>query len=124
MTYQVASGFDQSGSLTDLASQPRLTGIESGPRRIAGSGLSFERGKQSGTLRYGFLTDAEYTALLVALGLTSAVSAKITLRHPQNDGRAFTNSNVIIHRPASPEFYNGRAIQGLEFAFTIDGAAS
>lgn len=109
MAYQVATGYNNVAGYADIVVQPRVAGLKAGRRTISGGGLLYEDGYQNTSLEYGFLTKAQYTALLAQFGLTSATSAKISITLPLNDGRAFDDFNAIIDRPDLPD--NGEFVR-------------
>lgn len=104
MVYQVASGWNNTGSLEDISIQPRLGGIRDGVRNIAGDGLTKVDGFSNGILVFDRATSSsEYNSLLTELNVASSVSAKITITLPQNSDRTFQNYNAIITRPNLPD---------------------
>lgn len=107
MSYEIAAGWDNEAGLVEIAKQPRLVTMTPGRRQTAGDGLIYEDGFMTAALEYGFLTPAEYDALLTAFGLSSAASAKVTIALPQNEDRTFAHYNAIIIRPEAPRFERG-----------------
>lgn len=108
MTYQIAAGWNNAGGLTDIAVQPRMAQLAPGRRQTAGDGVVYEDGFESGVLNYGYLIKADYSALLTQFGLTSAASAKVTIRLPRNSDRTFQNYNAVIVRPDNLQFERGK----------------
>lgn len=102
MTYQIADGYNNAGGLADISIQPATNGLRAGRRIVAGNGQVIEDGFYTTELVYGYLTATQYTTLLSEFGLSGVVANEVTIRLPQNDGRAFANYNAIIIKPDMP----------------------
>jgi hypothetical protein len=98
MAYQVAIGYNQAGALANISVQPRTRGLTPGDRQMSGDGLIYEDGFPGTVLEYGFLTAAQFNTLLGEFGISSAASAKVTIRIP-NDARSEANYNAIVIKP-------------------------
>ncbi len=102
MPYQIAIAWDNAGGLADMSKQPRTRGLSPGRRQQAGDRLIKEDGFLRTVLEYGFMTPTEYSTAQSEAGLTSAASAKVTIRLPRNLDRAFTNYNAVIEDISPP----------------------
>jgi hypothetical protein len=106
-TYQYAIGYNNTAGYaafdTLLGFDPYCPGITDGRRLIGGDGMIYADGSDETDLRFGFLTKEQHSALLSALGITTAASAQITISLPLNNGRTFDDFNAIVVRPNLPE---------------------
>lgn len=109
MTYEAATGYNNTAGYVELDPPPRLEVIEDGRIEIAGDGLSYADGFKQGELIWGYLTTTQFTALLTIFGLTSAKSARITISLPIDNNRDHDDCNAIIEKP-NPRFERGRFI--------------
>ena len=104
MTYKLAQGWNNAGSLSDVTPQPRSLGILAGRRTQAGDRVIYEDGFRSVKWQWGFLTIDQWSALLTQAGLGDGTpSAKVTISTPRNYDRAFTNYNAVIVMPNLPD---------------------
>lgn len=106
-TYRVITGWDNAGSVVDMAKQPSMP--QPVPARVqrGGDGLVVEDGGYTTSLVFGIVTKTQFTAILTELGLTSTRSAKVSLQVPDYDRDSTVIYNAIVERPADgPEFYN------------------
>jgi len=100
MTAQLALGNNNAGALADVSPQPAMSGLEY-LRLTFGADDSVNRdGKPITHWTYGFLTPAQFTALLAALGVSETVkSAAVTVRTLTNDFTTFANYNARAIMP-------------------------
>lgn len=112
--YKVALGYDNTGGLTDLVVQPRCRGLGDARRLINGDGLTIPDGGYIAVLEYGYLSKADWLAILTQFGLHTGLRSKeITVTLPDNINRAFGNYNAIVLLPELPNaasFERGRFI--------------
>lgn len=104
MAIQTATGWDDAGSLSDVSIQPRVTIPEPGRVRMGGDMLAQRDGAYHQKWMYGYLTKANFAAILSELGVSTAESAKMTVRTLGRDGNE-ANWNAIIVRPPAPDYY-------------------
>lgn len=96
--YEVATGFDNSGSLAKLDPQPASPGIASNDRKHSVALTPYDAGQYT-TLEYnGALPVDDLVSVLSQLGLTNAISSEVTLRL-NSDVRTWTNKNCVIIKP-------------------------
>ncbi|MDL1924322.1 hypothetical protein FBQ95_17095 [Chloroflexi bacterium CFX3] len=110
MTYKIAAGFNNVGSLTDLSPQPACEGIRYAEMDYLPDGTVQPNGYGLAELKYEEgIPEEIYTSLLTQMGLTSVFSAPVTIALPV-DARTFANHNAIIVKPNDRRyqlFYRG-----------------
>lgn len=120
MSYQVASGYNNAGSLTVLSIQPRMIGIAAGRRIQAGDGSVIQDGLGNATLIFDAMAQDSYDDILSEFFLTTAISAEITINLPVNNTRTFAAHNAIVVKPDltnNGEFSNG-LYKNIQFRLT------
>lgn len=104
MTYKIATGWNNAGSLNDVVPQPRSLGIVAGRRTQGGDRVIYEDGFRSVKWQWGFMSTAQWSSFLTTAGLGDGTpSAKVTISTPRNYDRAFTNYNAVIVMPNLPD---------------------
>lgn len=107
MSYQFASGHDNTAGLADIVLQPASPKMMGSDRFITSDGGAVLQGARYAELVYTALDQDGYNSLRTQFGLTDTVtSVEATLRLYQNDG-TFANFNAILdHDPV--EHVKGR----------------
>ena len=116
MSYQIAIGYNQAASLADVDPQPSSPGVQATRRYMALDGHAYNDGADTAAWVFTALSESEYSSLLTAFGLTSAVSAEVTVKTTKHD-RSEANYNAIIIRPPRLRFEYG-AYRNVEFRLT------
>lgn len=99
MTYQIADGFDQTGSLADVLVQPRCEGIIYPDRIVALDDTEYDDGYGLTKWEYSMLTSDQFNALLAQFGLSSTVLTNDVTISTRIDDRTFANYNGKIVLP-------------------------
>lgn len=98
-SYKVASG---SGvalvSLNTITPQPRCSGLKATQRTYGASGKIHEMAPYAELVWDVLETESEYTTLLAAFGLTSALEASVTV-YIRNSAYAYARYNALAVRP-------------------------
>lgn len=102
--YEVAAGWNNTGGYGTLTPQPKSIGMKAGRRTQTGDQNIYQDGFYNVELRWGFLRKSQYTALCSQFGVAEGTpSAQVTLRLPQNIGRAFADYNAVVILPDMPD---------------------
>jgi hypothetical protein len=113
MTYKGATGHDNEAGFTTFVQQPACPRGIQYPRYIhAASGLVYPDGSPFCVWEWVNLTEAQYEAILTALGLSTAltsVSGLVTIATVTHDRSTFANYNATAyHRKGEDtEFVDG-----------------
>lgn len=98
--YKLATEHDNAEELLTVDPQPMSPGILYPERRYAADGSAHDHGTVYTVWQYSILTPAQYTALLTAFGLASAVSALVTVATVDDVARTtWSNYNARIVKP-------------------------
>lgn len=98
MTFQIVSGTNNSGSLTDVTPQPRCSGFRYA--RVQYTGSNVYRDGQYQEWDWGYMTRTRWAALLTQIGATSATKrVAVTVRTVSNDYTTFANYNAVAILP-------------------------
>lgn len=120
MTYKIADGYNNTGSLADfettIGRPPRIEQLRPGRRRIDHEGVTKEDGFPSTELEYSYLSASEFSSLLTVFGLdySGNTANKVTIALPDNTSRTFANYNGIISLPEQLRFERGKYL-GVRF---------
>lgn len=114
--YQMATGFNNAGSLADFSTpfEPRCSGLKGGRRIVSGDAVVRQDGRRNTSLIFSFFSASEVDTLLTQLGLdydTETISGEYTVTLPSNQDRTFGNYNAVITLPdpiADTEFDRGK----------------
>jgi len=120
--FQAVTTWNNAANLALVAIQPASAGIIDPDIRIAGDGTRFAHGSQFTEWRWGFLTVAQFGALMTQLGISRTVkSAQVTIRTVvQSDYATYANYNAIANYP-EPDTgyqYRGGRYMNVVIAFT------
>lgn len=109
MPYQIADGHDNAAGLATIDPQPASEGLQYPKRRVAGDGTEYNDGSAFTIWRYrGVLSTTQYSALLTAFGLSSALTNEVTVRTLHGAARTtYSNYNATIVKPFNPRFERG-----------------
>ena len=105
MTYQVAVGFNNEGSLQDLTVQPSSPGIEYPEFVIAGDMTGDFDGPPFIDLVYSMVTETTWPTILEDMGLDSANSSQNTWCLFNRDTGDFEPYNGTVYKP-TPKWVN------------------
>lgn len=120
MTYKIAQGWNNAGSMNDVTPQPRSLGIVAARRTQTGDRTIYEDGFRSVKWLWGYLTIDQWSDLLTQAGLGDGTpSAKVTISTPRNYDRAFTNYNAVIVMPPLPDEARFEMSVFQDIAFTL-----
>lgn len=99
-TYKVATGHGVALlSLAAITPQPSAGGVKATQRTYGLDGTVHEIGGLYAELEWSMLeTESEYTTILTAFGLSSVLSASVTV-YIRNHAFAYTRYNAIAQRP-------------------------
>lgn len=120
--FKVASGWNNAGSLALADPQPASPGVVDPDIRVAGDATRYGNGARFSEWRYGYLTTAQFVALLASLGVSRTTkSAKVTIRTVlQDDYATYANYNAIANNPEPDtgyQYFGGRYMN-VVIAFT------
>lgn len=101
MTYQIASGYNNTGGYATIAPQPTCRGVQYAYEDTPLGSVQISNGYAE--LRFSVLTASEYSTLLTTLGLATVTRKEVTVSLPLDD-RTAGNFNAIINRPRSLEY--------------------
>ena len=102
--YQIAPGWNNSGSLSSVNPQPKSFGLKSARRTQAADRIIYEDGFKSTEWKFGYLTLAQWKTFQDSIGLGNGTpSAKATVRTTRNYQHEFANFNAIIVMPNFPD---------------------
>jgi hypothetical protein len=120
--FKYASGWNNAAGLQLIDPQPASPGVIDPDIRTAGDATRYGNGARFSEWRFGYLTEAQFSAINATLGISNTTkSAKATIRTvSQDDYKTYANYNVIVNLPEPDtgyRYYGGRYID-VVYAFT------
>jgi len=120
--FKIASGWNNAAGLVLVNPQPASPGVIDPDIRTDGDGDTYGYGSRFTEWRYGFLTVAQFTALMSSLGISRNVkSASVTIRTVlQDDYATYANYNakVRLPEPDTGYLYRGGRYTNVVIVFT------